>query len=289
MLFRRRLAPLCLTIALFAGCATAPPEEEVPSAELYYRHGLETLEGSRFLFFFRDVDFARAIEFFQEVIDNYPYSEYSTLAELKIADVQFERRNFEEAASYYQDFIELHPKHQRVPYALLRNGLSSFEQMREPDQDPEHAQDAIAHFQVLLERHPGAEEATQAQSLLARVRDQLAQHDVAVAEFYYGREEYHAAISRYRRAIERSPTHTGHLQTRTQIARALKLVGRPFESERLFLEVLAEQPEGDLLDLVEDELHELRTEVSRGDARPLKRSCATDPNPACGRGLAPTP
>ena len=81
----RWAAPL-LTIALFLACASAPPvEESLPSAEGYYSAALEKLDGQRVMFFFNDVDYPGAIELLQEVIDNYPYSEYALLAELKIA------------------------------------------------------------------------------------------------------------------------------------------------------------------------------------------------------------
>ena len=54
-----------LTIALLCGCATAPSEEELPSAESYYQRGIETLKGRTVFFFFDDVDYPKAIEAFQ--------------------------------------------------------------------------------------------------------------------------------------------------------------------------------------------------------------------------------
>ena len=111
-------AIVVLTIALLCACATAPPEEELPSAESYYQRGQKILEGRRSFLFFRDVDYPKAIESFQEVIDNYPYSEYSLLSKLAIADIHFDREKYEEASSYYHDFVELHPNHPKVAYAL---------------------------------------------------------------------------------------------------------------------------------------------------------------------------
>ena len=50
-----------------------------------------------------------------------PYSEKATLAELKIADIHFERESYEEAASYYQDFVELHPNHAEAAPRICSN------------------------------------------------------------------------------------------------------------------------------------------------------------------------
>lgn len=279
-----RWAPWLLTIALLAGCASGPPEaEEVPSAELYYRRALEVLEGQTILFFLRDVDYPTALALLQEVIDNYPYSEYATLAELKIADIHFARRDYEEAGSYYQDFVELHPTHDSVPYAIYRLGLCSFERMRDPDQDQAPTHEAISQFRVLLERYPDSEYADDAAQRIGEAQDRLATHEITVADFYFDRGECHAAAGRYRRALELYPDHTRHLRTKGRLATALKCMRRYYEAERLYEEVLAEQPRDDeVLDEVRAELEELRDGVpgAEGD-RPLPRSCVTDPNPAC--------
>ncbi|MEE8556966.1 MAG: outer membrane protein assembly factor BamD, partial [Myxococcota bacterium] len=134
---RRRLATLIgIAAAWTVGCAGAPaPQDEIPSAESYYERGLEVLKGRRAFILFRDIDYVGAIELFQEVIDNYPYSEFATLSELKIADVYFDQRRFEEAANYYQDFVDLHPTHPRVSYAVYQRGLCGFSQMHASDQD----------------------------------------------------------------------------------------------------------------------------------------------------------
>ena len=189
------------------------------------------------------MDYPQAIELFQEVIDNYPYSEYATLSEIKIADVHFEQGNFEEAASYYQDFVELHPTHAQVAYAIYRNGECSFAQLREADQDQTPAKEAMAQFNVLIERYPDSEYAELAKARITEATDQLARHDIEVGHFYLERGEYHAAAMRYRRALESFPEHSSHLHTMIQLGIALKRMHRYDEAESLLQQVLAARPE----------------------------------------------
>jgi outer membrane protein assembly factor BamD len=276
--------PLVLTIALFQACASAPPiEEEIPSAEGYYQSALEKLEGESLLFFFSDVDYPGAIELLQEVIDNYPYSEYALLAELKIADVHFERENYEEAASFYQDFVELHPSHEQVPYAIYRNGLSSFERMRASDQDQTPTQEALAQFTVLIERYPDSELAKDAGERIREVEDRLAGADVAIGDFYFERGEYHASIRRYRSALTQYPGHTDRVRTLARLGMALHRMQRLYEAEQLYHQVLAlGEAEDEILDQVRQELAELEDTAGAGTA--LQRSCVTDPNAACENG-----
>jgi outer membrane protein assembly factor BamD len=249
--------PVLLCAALGAACASTPPVDELPSAENYYRRGLEVLEGQRVLWVFRDVDYGQAIELFQEVIDNYPYSEYATLAELKIADVYFDREQHEQAASYYQDFVELHPKHPEVPYAIYRHGMCSFEQIRDPDRDQEATRNAIAQFGVLAERYPDSEYAGLARANLAEATDRLAAHEILVGDFYFQRRECHAAARRYRSALTNYPGIDGRPRTLHRLASALRCARQDEEAITMLGRALAEEPDGDLRERIEEDLREL--------------------------------
>ncbi len=243
--------------ALLLGCASTPEVEEFPSAETFYNRGLESLEPERTLFFFKSVDYLTAIENLQEVIDNYPYSEYATLAELKIADIHFDRRRYEEAASYYQDFVELHPRHPMVPHALFRNGLCSFEQMRSSDRDQAATLEAISHFRALTERYPNAPTVDEARQHLQDAEDLLARVDIEVGEYYFDQGEYHAAVERFRRALVDFPNHTRNLVTRARLGVALIRLGDPVAGEALISQVLASNPDRELRGLIDSELYEI--------------------------------
>ena len=282
---RAGLGSALLTIALFSGCAssTPPEEEEIPSAQSYYEQGLEKLDGKTTMFFFTDVDYPGAVRLFQEVIDNYPYSEYATLAELQIADVLFMRRNYEEAQSFYQDFVELHPNHERVPYAIYRNGLCSFERMREHDQDRGPTQDAVAQFSVLIERYPDSDLVPEARRYFGEAQDHLAQADVAVGDFYFRRGEYHASVRRYRQALTSYPQHGKRACTLAKLGISLKRLHRYDDAEPLLSQALAlDACDDELLDEVRFELDDLGGLDAAG-FRPLIRSCITDPGPDCER------
>lgn len=254
----RRTAVLGVLLGvIYGGCASTPDVKEVPTAETYYNRGLESLEPKRRLLFFKTVDYPIAISNFQEVIDNYPYSEFATLAELQIADVHFERRAYAEAASYYQDFVELHPRHEMVPYALFRNGLCSFEQMGTLDRDQGATREAVSHFRTLLERYPSFESRGEARLRLQEAEDLLAHVDIEVGKFYFDQGEYHAATERFRRALTQFPSHTGNLTTMSWLGVALLRSGSAVEGERLLSQVLASNPDRELRELIDSELYEI--------------------------------
>ena len=252
VLRRSRWVALAAALALAGACAGEAPKPS--TAEDYFNEGLKVLEGSKRLFYFKAVDYPAAIASFQEVITNFPFSEYATLAEIKVADAYFAQRKYEEAASFYQDFIELHPTHPQVPYALLRNGECQFNQMLEPDQDQAKTQAAIEQFDALIAKHPGSDQIPRALELRGEALDQLALHEVLIGDFYFRSSAYHAAVPRYQEALEKSPKHPGHQSTQARLGVALRRMGQPQEGSKLLEGITAEGLDDDLIDEVEAEL-----------------------------------
>ncbi len=170
------LLPLGLTLAL--GCASTGPGDaeewaELPPAEELYAEGLAELDGGRRIWFLDTTNYPVAIEKFQDIIDNYPYSDYAVLAELRIADAYFEQELYEEALSYYQDFADLHPDHDRVPYTIYRAGLSHVRQVKGPERDQTATRQALAQIERLLRDHPYSTEAQEAEGLWREMRTRL--------------------------------------------------------------------------------------------------------------------
>ena len=253
------LGVVVLTIALLCACATAPPDEELPSAESYYQRGQETLEGRRVFFFFNDVDYPKAIEAFQEVIDNYPYSEYAVLSELAIADIHYEREEYEEASSYYHDFVELHPNHPKVAYALYRNGLCSYNQMREADRDQAPTREAVAQFRALLERFPSSDMTGDARLRLAECEERLAQQIIDIADFYFDEDDFHSAARRYDQVLTTYPGHSARARSMTRLGISLSRLHQTDRAKDALRRALQLEPDEDLRETAQAELDELST------------------------------
>src|SRR3990172_9546074 len=149
---------IAFAACLAFGCAGSAPDPselaEVPSAEDLYREGNTALEdGGRFLFI-DTRDHAKAIETFQQIVDNYPYSDYAVLAELKIADSYFDQEKYEEALSYYRDFGDLHPQHEQVPYTLQRAALCHYRQSKDESRDQTATRQSLVFLDKLLSKYP---------------------------------------------------------------------------------------------------------------------------------------
>ncbi len=200
------IAVLGVCLLSGGGCAKkAPIFAEVPPADELYGQGLKTLEGGRILGVVPVVDYSGAIESFQTIIDKYPYSEYAVKAELRIADAYFSDKRYDEALSYYRDFADLHPQHEKVPYTILRSALCHYEQIRSVNRDQTSTRDALDYLNQLVRSHPFAPETREGEALLRELRGRLARNVMETGDFYLGRDEYQAAAQRYRDLLDIYP------------------------------------------------------------------------------------
>ena len=198
-------ALLALVAATAVGCKKdAPTFEDVPPANELWEEGMHRLEGRNILGY-RWINYGKAIESFQAIVDNYPYSEYEIKAELKIADSYFKDKRYEEALSYYRDFAELHPQHQKVPYTVLRSALCHYEQIESIDRDQTNTRAALEILEELLSRFPYSPETKEGEIILFELRTRLAENVMEIGNFYLDREQHQSAARRYRTVLDEYP------------------------------------------------------------------------------------
>jgi len=191
-------------------CAGSTPDVdefgEVPSAEDLYAEGLAKLEKGGIQFWFIDTrDHQGAIDTFQDIIDNYPYSEYATLAELRIADAYYDQELWEEALSYYRDFSELHPDNEKVPYTILRAAHAYYRQSRPANRDQTATRQALLQLERLRNNYPQAAEGEEADQLWRVLRTRLGTSVMNIGNFYMKRSEYRSAADRFRSVLNEYP------------------------------------------------------------------------------------
>lgn len=126
-----------------------------------------------------------AIKAFQKLKDQYPYSKYSILAELKLGDAHFYKKNYSEAAIAYEEFARLHPRNEVIPYVLYQVGMCHFLSFSTIDRDQEETQQAIEAFQRVIQTHPKSDYAKKAKKQLFECQKRAVAREFYVGQFYY--------------------------------------------------------------------------------------------------------
>jgi outer membrane protein assembly factor BamD len=252
----RFTALLALVLCLGSACSKAPDVtfEEPDPADQLYNHGLEVLEGERVLGVLPRVDYKTAIEIFQAIIDNYPYSEYAVMAELKIADAYFDDRKYEEALSYYRDFSDLHPQHEKVPYTIYRSALCYERRVESANRDQTATREALTYLDRLLARYPHSEYATEAEELWRELRTLLARQAMEIGDFYRKRGEYESAAERYRSLLSEYPGLGLDAESLYKLGLCYAAMNRNVEAERVFQAVVQNYRDSEVAEEAEERL-----------------------------------
>ncbi len=154
---------------------------------------------------FMNEDYEDAVKAYTDLKDWYPFSKYAILAELKIADAQFFLEQYDEAVVAYKSFEKMHPRNDAVPYVINQIGLCWFKQIDTIDRDPTPAKNALVQFQRLLNQYPGNKYGKETGEKVKACIDNIAGHELSVANFYYKTKEYKAALKRYEYIVEYFP------------------------------------------------------------------------------------
>ncbi len=153
---------------------------------------------------FRRDDCITATPLFKRVRQEFPYSRFSALAELRVADCKYKEKDFSEAISAYRQFLRGHPSHKQVPYARFRIAESYFKQipsgwfMTPPsyERDQSATRDALIQLRRYVVDFPKEDRVPEAQRMIEKCLKVLGDHEMYVARFYLRRGAYKGVISR---------------------------------------------------------------------------------------------
>lgn len=160
-----------------------------------------------------------AIEFFQEILNRYPFSPEAPLAELKAADCSYHLERYPEALVLYEEFANRHPTNESIPYVLFQKGMSNFKQIDRVDRDTTGATKAIDFFKQLLKSYPNSPYTSEAKARITAASEFLADHEFFVAEYYVRAEKYDQAKVRLKYLLAKYPEKAITVQAKELLAR----------------------------------------------------------------------
>ncbi len=200
----RLLAVAGLLVPL-AGCATMPRSLfDLFKSPSYHSEAPDVLT-QKGLDHFNRGQYDTALEIFEAVKSNHPFSTFSLLAELKAADSNYYLGNYIEAHAQYEEFEKRHPTNEAVPYVLFQMGMCHYRQIGTVDRDYESAHLAVQAFARLLRTFPDTPYTDEAQARIKAARDFLAQHEYYVASFYNRTKSYSEAEGRLEYLLSQYP------------------------------------------------------------------------------------
>lgn len=149
-----------------------------------------------------------AIEYFNEILDRYPFSPQAPLAELKAADSSYYMERYEEALVLYNEFEERHPTNEAIAYVMYQRGMCSYNRIDRIDRDITGAIESIQSFEELLRAFPDSPYTGEARARIKAANEFLVNHEFNVVEFYLRTKKYSQAETRLNYILAMYPDST---------------------------------------------------------------------------------
>jgi outer membrane protein assembly factor BamD len=185
---------------LLTACASATDPAEAykgESDQQIYRGGEDAL---------RDKNYGEAIKRYEALDVQYPYGQHAEIAQLHIIYAYYMNSDYLAAEAAADRFVHAHPTNPHVDYAYFMRGLANyyqnmgvFERLFSIDfatRDLSQLKKSFNDFAELVNRFPDSRYAPAAHQYMIYLRNVLANHQLEVAQYYYGRQAYVAAANR---------------------------------------------------------------------------------------------
>lgn len=165
-----------------------------PTAEALFEDGMRS---------FKDKRYVRALDAFNKLKTEHPFSPLLTETELRIADAYYLNEQYPEAVNAFKEFQSLHPTSEQIPFVVLRLGQAHFSQFSNVNRDQKNTEIAKGYFEAVLTNYPKSPHAAEAKEKLAKCNGILAGHEFNIAEFYFKQEKYPAARDRFEEIVRK--------------------------------------------------------------------------------------
>lgn len=220
-ILRRFALSLCVIASAFAFTACSTSEENVAgidnpfspederrfgglTQEQLYKAARASLNKS---------DFSSALTFYNRLETLYPFSPYARQAQLETIFANYKAGRLESTVAQADRFIKQHPRHPDVDYAYYLRGLANFDQAfdnldslfgeRGETRDPLYARSAFNSFAQLIRGYPASPYTPDSRQRMIFLKNRLAEYELHIAEYYYGREAWVASANRAKTILEK--------------------------------------------------------------------------------------
>jgi len=253
---RFRLISVCALMLAVGGCATRKP----PNGENFYVQATQE---------YSEHFYQPAIDDYQKLIDQYPFSPYAEEAELNIGLAYYKMHNYAESVGALNDFLRMHPTSKHLDVASYYLAMAHYDQMGRPDQDQTHTELALQQFETIERRFPESDFAQLAHEQIIICREMLARHEYLIGDFYYKRANYKASESRMAELLALYPDTPIAPDALEHLGETLEKQGKKYSAAQAFTALKTHFPNTKFAANADRELKKLNQSVDT-EEDPLK-------------------
>ncbi len=173
-------------------------EEELPVGPAY----------NEALAFLNDGEFRLAAEKFEEVERQNPYSAWARKAILMSAFARYRGTDYDGAVQGLERYLTLYPGSEDAAYAQYLIAQTYYDQIPDVTRDQQATEKALEAFREVSRLYPDSQYARDSRRKLLLATDQLAGKEMEVGRYYLARDNYVAALNRFKVVVTDYQTST---------------------------------------------------------------------------------
>ena len=147
----------------------------------------------------------KAVEVYEQVVKNGPFSKVGPDAQFRIGLVFEKQKDYISAVHAYEKFLERYANHPLAEDAQFEIGWAYLKEAARAEYDQNNANQAIAAFSDFLLRYSNSKKIARAEELRAGLKQEQARGLFHIGEFYEKRKNAKAALIYYNEVIEQNP------------------------------------------------------------------------------------
>ncbi len=253
MMSRERLIALALVL-VFAGAGCS--QRKVPTGQDFWSQA----QG-----YYASGQYRGAIDNYQHLIDQYPFSPYAEEAELRIGLAYYKMHEYAQAAASLNDFERMHPTSKNLALATYYLGMTYYDQVGSPDRDQSKTAAALQQFEIIEQRFPESEFGELARQRIVICRELLARNELLIGDFYGSRANFRADESRMAELMEKYPDTPVAPEALYKLGVSLEKEGKRYSAAQAFTALSMHYPKSIYVQPAQNELAKLKQPVDTED------------------------
>jgi len=210
---------------LFHGCSSVDTRDQTKgwSAQKLYSEATAEMKSG---------NYENAIEYYEILTARFPLSKLAQQAQLDIIYAYYRFEEPKSALAAADRFIQDHPRHPHVDYVHYIKGIVAFNEnfgllerylpINLEERDQAGAKESFRYFSELVEKYPDSPYAEDARQRMFYLRNNLAQYELSVADYYMRRKAYIAAVNRAQYVVQ-------HYDRTPVVPQALEMMAQAYQ------------------------------------------------------------
>ncbi len=186
-------------------------------------------------------NYGQAIKYFDALEAHYPYGEYTDKGQLALIHAYAYGNEEAGALAAADRFIRMHPRHEHVDFAYYMKGVVNYNEnyslafrafpLDRSLRSSQFAQQGFDDFKTFLEKFPNSKYAYDARQRMIKLREQLADHNLSVANWYLKQGASLAAANRAGYVVNQFPQTEAAPKALLVMHKTYHSMGMPKEAE----------------------------------------------------------